>query len=125
VKWVLAELVRLGSQLTIQETQQLVDKIVERQYTLVWKSDGIIRILDTKLVAREKVLVLLYDDSPRSDESLRSIIEYRNGTGFRAILRDLHRKRLIEYKDDQNCVISPAGLLEAEAIIRRSHHKIK
>ena len=122
-EWVLAELVRLSSHLPVQETQELVDDIVERQVKLLWKSNGIVRVLETGLSAKKKILVLLYDQSPRSEESLRSIIEYKNKAKFRSLLGKLHRERLIEHKEDENCVITPKGSVEAETIINRNHHK--
>lgn len=121
-KWVLVELVRLNSNMTTSETQKFVDKIVERNIDLLWKEDGVKRILDTNLVSRDKVLVLLYDDSPKKDSELRSIIEYKNRTNFEGILENLHSKRLIEYKSSGECRISPKGVEEAEDIIEESEY---
>jgi hypothetical protein len=119
VKWVLAELVRLASGLPISETQRLVDSITERKMEIIWKEGDISRILDKQLKAREQILVLLYDQSPRQDEKLLAIIEYSSKSRFRGILKELHRARLIEYMADGRCIISPKGLIEAEAIVLR------
>lgn len=119
VKWVLAELVRLASGLSVSETQELVDEIVTRKMELIWKADDIIRILDSSLRARDQILVLLYDQSPRQDEELRSIIEYSNKSMFVSILKELHKARLLEYRPDGKCVISPKGVMEVEAVALR------
>jgi hypothetical protein len=119
VKWVLGELVRLASGLSISETQSLLDAIVERRMELLWKHDGATRVLDSSLDARDQVLVLLYDSSPLQDEELRAIIEYKNTTNFKKILSRLHAKRLIEYRADGKCLILPPGVEEAEEIARQ------
>jgi len=118
VKWVLAELVRLASGLSIAETQEAVDDIVERRLSVLWKHGDITRILDTSLDAREQVLVLLYDTSPQAEMALRETIEYANAARFRTILKKLHTARLIHYQTDGTCLITPKGLIEAEQIIR-------
>lgn len=115
-KWVLAEIVRLNSTLSLGETQTLISQIVEREVSVLWKAENFTRVLSTKLRARDKVLVLLFDSSPRSDSELREIIEYSNATKFKNLLRELHRERLIEYRGGE-CFISPRGSIAAEQII--------
>ncbi|MEM6270042.1 MAG: hypothetical protein AAF998_11435 [Bacteroidota bacterium] len=117
VKWVLSEIVRLKSSLTIPQTQKIIDETVERQIEMIWKDTDLTRILDTKISARNQVLILLFHDSPRNESDLRSIIEYKNKTNFLKILQKLHKERFIELKSDGNCHISPTGIVEAETII--------
>jgi len=119
-KWVLAELIRLKSNLGIDATQALVSDIVETNTSLIWKEDGITRVLDSNLSARQKILILLYDENPRQERDLLSIIEYGHKGKFRQILRILHKDRYIEYCNDGNCHISPKGRQEAEEIINQS-----
>jgi hypothetical protein len=121
VKWVLAELVRLNSTLSLQETQILISQIVEREMSLLWKEENFTRVLSTRLRARDKVLVLLLDSSPRSDSELQATIEYTSATKFKKVLRELHRERLIEYRESGECFISPLGSAAAEAIIYLQH----
>jgi hypothetical protein len=59
VKWVLAEFVRLAAGSSPAAAQKLIDAIVERHVGLLWKKDGIIRVLENKMPTREQVLVLL------------------------------------------------------------------
>ncbi len=119
VKWILAELVRLKSGMSVSETQKLIDTIVERQSPLIWKEGEITTILEPRMNARDQILVLLYDRSPIKNDELQEIVEYSNRTDFRRILRKLHNDRLIHYHIDGNCRISPRGLTEAEKIIQK------
>lgn len=118
VKWILAEVIRLHSTLTADETQSIVDKIVERSIDLIWKESDFIRIIDTRLSAKEMVLVLLYDNSPKPIEDLQSIIEYKNTTNFNKIILSYHKSRFLELRNGL-CYISPLGVFEAEAIISK------
>lgn len=120
VKWVLAEIVRLASGASIKETQEAVDQIVERTFSVIWKHGDATRILDTSLSTRAQVLILLYDASPQTETQLRESTEYKNSTTFRAILRELHGKRLIFYQQDGPCLITPKGILEAEQLLIRA-----
>jgi hypothetical protein len=119
VKWVLAELLRLKSGLTLEETQAMLDKIVERQCSVIWKEGNITWIFDTGMWAREQVLVLLYDNSPKMDKDLQEITEYSNSTNFKKILKKLHQEKLVFYHEDGNCRLSPLGIRIAEEIIRK------
>lgn len=120
IEWVLAELVRLNSTLNPTETDKLIRRIVEREVELLWKRGGTERILDTSLSAKQEVLVLLYDQDPRSDEELLDTIEYSNASVFRDQLDDLHDDRLIDYDSSGHCRITPTGEVRAEEIIEHS-----
>jgi len=115
-KWVLAELVRLNSSLTIAETQKLISTIIERKIDLIWKDDGIIRILNNKVKTEEKILILLFDNSPQSESQLLKSSNYSHSTKFRRILKKLDDSVLINYENGI-CTISPTGIIEAEKTI--------
>lgn len=118
VKWVLAEIVRLSSGLSIPETQRAVDAIVERHLPALWKHDDFVRVLNPTMTARDQVLVHLYDKDSQTEVQLREAIEYSNAGRFRkAVLSDLHKRRLIFWNPNGGCLISPTGRLEAERII--------
>ncbi|MCP4262594.1 MAG: hypothetical protein GY774_34590 [Planctomycetes bacterium] len=120
VKWVLSELVRLNSTLSTDETSALISSIVERQIDLIWKQDGVVRILDTRIPKKQQVLVLLYDEKKQSENKLRETIEYSNPSNFRKVLKGFHKKRFLEYDAARNiCTITPKGLSEAEKIIKK------
>jgi hypothetical protein len=117
-KWVLAEVVRLASGLSVEKTQALVDAITERKVHLLWKHEGTVRVLDPEMAARDQVLVLLYDRSPQTDVGLAGAVEYSRMSNFRTLLRALHKKRLIEFGKDGRCVITPLGVAQAEDLLK-------
>jgi hypothetical protein len=118
VKWVLAEIFRLNSTLSPDETQKLVDRIAERTIDLIWVESSFTRILDTRLSAKEMILILLYDKSPRTVEEMQDIIEYKNATNFKKIVISLHKERVVEMRSNSS-YISPTGIILAEQIINK------
>lgn len=116
-KWVLAEIIRINSQLPIDETEKLIDEIVERNIEGIWEVGETVRILKDGLSLKEKILYLLYNKQSLNDSEIKKITEYSNMTYLKKTLREFHKKRLIEYKDDGECILSPKGAVEAEKII--------
>lgn len=121
-KWVLAELVRLSSSLATAESQALVESIIERRLSVLWKHDGITRVLASGASTREKVLILLYDASPQDEESLCTSVEYRNSSNFRRILQRLHKDDLVHFVRGHPVLITPKGMVEAEELILGLKH---
>jgi hypothetical protein len=107
-KWVLAEIIRIESNLDFTKATQLIEKITERNIEGLWKEGEVTRILNNKLVTKAKILFLLYDSSPIKSAKLIQIIEYKNTTNFTKILQKLHSSRYIELSDNI-CTISPLG----------------
>ena len=120
VKWVLAELIRLNSTLTTDETLALVSSIVEHQVDLIWKHDGVTRILDTRIPKKDQILLLLYDGNTQHINDLYNAVEYSNFYTFRDLVITFHKQRFIEYNNlDGKCTITPKGINVAEKIIRK------
>lgn len=117
VKWVLAEFVRLATGTDPNTTQKMLDSIVERRVGVLWKHQGITRVLESKMDARDQVLVLLFDSSPLREADLQRIIEYKNTTNFRKILKRLHVSRMIDWTQGGPAFITPKGSAQAEAVI--------
>jgi len=117
VKWVLAEFVRLAAGTNPNAAQKMIDSIVERRVGVLWKHQGIIRVLESKMDTRDQVLVLLFDSSPLAEADLQKIIEYKNITNFRKILKCLHTARMIEWTSGGQAFITPKGFEAAEAVI--------
>src|SRR5207248_2967415 len=69
-KWIMAELVRLFHQVSIDEARQAVDLLTERTIPIVWEVNGIFRVLDTTLSMRDKMLLLLYSSTRPVEEVL-------------------------------------------------------
>tara|TARA_B110000114_G_scaffold185061_1_gene230668 strand:- start:2421 stop:3191 length:771 start_codon:yes stop_codon:yes gene_type:complete len=117
VKWVLSEIVRLKSSLSITETQNLIDNIVERNVEVIWKTTDFTRILDNKISARNQVLIILYNSSKTHIDEIREIIEYKNISNFKTLIKKLHTERFLEFRTNGNCILSPTGRIEAEKLI--------
>ncbi len=118
-KWVLAELLRLNSGLSHEQTQQMMDEIIERKIPLVWKSGSIETILNTTMSAREQVLVYLFDSSPRTIRDLQILTEYSHTTNFKKIIQRLHVQKYIVLNNSSDCHLTPSGSTEAELLVRK------
>ena len=116
MKWVLAELFRMTSSLSFEETESVIDSIMCRETLVIWNTGSTLRILNTKMPTRDKILCLLYTKNNQSEAELRNSVEYKNSSEFRKILKALHRDKLIEYTVDK-CSISPLGLEKAESVL--------
>lgn len=108
-KWIIAELFRLISSLSFEETVSLVDSILVKEIDVVWNINGFSRIIDSKMKSPMKVLCLLYNKDGQPVELLQKQIEYKNNSDFRKLLRKLHSERKIEYSENK-CYISPIGI---------------
>jgi hypothetical protein len=116
-KWVVSELIRLFYGVSIDEAQNLVEAISEREVPLVWETGVRRRVLATNLTMLEKTLVLLYSAvDPVSESDLVSDLEHSNSTVYRRdVLRKAHKNRLLEYDATaKSVVISPKGSTRVE-----------
>jgi predicted transcriptional regulator len=84
---------------------------------ILWKQDGITRILNKNMRIDKKVLILLYDTSPQSKDQLQTNTKYKDKSAFKKILKKLDSDLLIEFKQDDSCHITPLGENEAEIIM--------
>ncbi|MBN2095488.1 MAG: hypothetical protein JW727_05550 [Candidatus Aenigmarchaeota archaeon] len=113
-KWILADLVRIFHQLTLQEAQDLVEGIVAKEYSLIWKNGAKRRVLNCGLTYNQQVLALLYSEYPKPvlEKDLLAWVEYSNSTLFRnRIVLPLHKERLLEYDgDSKEILLSPKGI---------------
>jgi hypothetical protein len=56
----MAELVRIFHCVKTEEAQETVDALVERKTPIIWEVRGMRRVLDSKMTAKNQVLVLLH-----------------------------------------------------------------
>lgn len=117
-KWVLAELFRLASSLSFTETEDAINSIISKESSIIWNNGEIIRILDVKMSAKNKVLCLLYTNDRCTDTLLQKSTEYKNTSEFKKILRAMHKDRLIEYTNGI-CLLSPTGQQIAEELLSK------
>lgn len=118
-KWILADLIRIASNSTADDAQKIIDEVVERRLSVLWKHEGVTRVLASGLDARAQILVLLYDENSQSEDSLRKTIEYKHASNFRKILIKLHTNRFIEFQRGNPLVLTTKGLIEAEQILSK------
>lgn len=115
--WLMAELVRIFHKTSMKEAEDTVDALVERKTPLIWEVEGIKRVLDHKMSAKDQVKLFLHHSTGWvSVGDLVKWIEYSNPAVFRSkVLVPLHEERLIEYDaDKQRARISPKGAKEVE-----------
>lgn len=117
-KWVLAEFFRQASTLSFEKTEEIIDSIICRETAVVWDTGSALRILDTKMEAKDKVLCLLYIKDGKSEMELQNDVEYKNTSNFRKILQKLHNDKFIE-RASGVCKISPTGMQRAELLLCR------
>jgi len=116
--WVVAELIRLETQMSPDAAQAEIKKIIERKVPIIEELGGRLKILDPKLDIREKILVLCYQKFPEhiSENDLLDWVEYStHNTGrFRKYLEQLDKKdSLIDYRNGE-VVLTKRGLIHVE-----------
>jgi len=118
--WIMAEFVRIFHGISLHEAQAAVESIVSRRHPLIWSVEGVKRVLNPSLSARDQVLLLLYAEPAWVEiELLRHWVEYSNLSVFRTkVLGKLHSERLIEH-DNRNgrARISPLGIKNVEDML--------
>jgi hypothetical protein len=119
-KWVLAELVRLASLGSPEDAKQLVDQILDRQVDLIWDDGETFMVLDKKLTAAEKVLLVLYKQDRITVETLRERVGYKNPSAFNKIVQEHQRDKAIDVTMGGICKLSPRGVSIAEKIVHRA-----
>ena len=116
--WVICELIRVHHKLSLEEAQDLVDGLSQRNIPDIWNVAGKKRILRHDLDFKQQVLLLCYQEPGNAvlQEDLFSWVEHSNFTVFkRSVLESLHKKRLIEYDRGAEAItISPLGIKEVE-----------
>ncbi len=110
--WIVCELTRINHGLSLEEAQDIVDAISVRDLPTIWEVAGKKRVLKEGLQARDQALLLLYSvpDSAVLFEDLCEWVEYSNPGVFRKIIRELHKKRLLEFDDESESeILTPKG----------------
>jgi len=119
-KWIMAELIRVLHNLPIDEAEELVDALVEREVPIVWEVGGRMRVLDPGMSMKDKALTLLHRTAGSVDDSdLVDWVEHSNPSVFRRdVLRRAHRSKLLEYDQAAGTVqISPLGIEYVEEML--------
>jgi len=115
--WIVCELVRIFHNVKVEAAAEAVSALVQRRLPEIWEVEGVKRVLDPSLRAREQTLLLLYSEAGWiATEDLQRWIEYKNTTQYRSkVLLPLHKSRHIEFDQARNRIqISPKGVFEVE-----------
>jgi hypothetical protein len=118
--WIMGELVRVYHNLSIADAQAVVDALAEVRVPLIWTNGAVKRILDPKLSLQEHILLLAGVTVPSATATqLLSWIEYEDEKYFMRTIRNLHKKRLVEYDKNSGTVqVLPTGAAVVQTIIR-------
>jgi hypothetical protein len=116
--WMMAELVRIFHGITTKQAQEVVDALVERKTPLIWEVEGVKRVLDSSMSAKDQVLLLLHHSTGWVVVAdLLRWVEYSSASNLRrSVLAPLHEVRMIEFDAEEGrAKISPVGVEEVEA----------
>lgn len=111
--WVLAELYRINYNCSMDDTQKIIESLIQRKNPLIYQIGDTKRVLNPNLDMTKQTLLLLAECHPEeiSEKDLIRWIEPSNASVFRRdVLRRLHEKRMIEYVEKTSCIILPPGL---------------
>lgn len=118
--WVMAELVRVFHNVTIEEAQLAADSLVERPMPFVWSDGDIRRVLRTNLKLKDQIMLLLGAESAAvKADDIFSWTEYSNRSHFNKVLNELHGKRFIELQKTGNVLVLPPGSNYVTELIRK------
>lgn len=119
-KWLMAELVRLLHDLPLDEAQQVVDTIVEREVPSIWIQGDKRRVLYPDLSWGDKILLLLSSESRVRESDLQKWLEHKRIGDLRKTLRVMHGRALLDYDEETRIVqLTPPGVEAAEEVIRK------
>jgi len=116
--WIVCELIRAFHGMSLEDAQDVVDGLAQREIPDVWEVAGKRRVLRDGLTKPEQAILLLYTDPTRAIpvEDLFSWVEYSSFSMFRTrVLLPLHSDRLIEFDEQLGMVhLSPKGATHVE-----------
>lgn len=100
--WIVAELIRLETQMSPADAQAEIKKIIERKVPIVEEIGGRLKCLNPKLDAKTKAVVFCYQKYPEaiSLDSLVDWTEYTNKGVLRKQLEGLNKASIIDFRND-------------------------
>lgn len=113
--WIVAELIRLETQMSPDDAQAEIKKIIERRVPIIEEIGGRLKCLNPKLGAKEKALVFCYQKYPEpvSLDELNDWTQYSNKGVLRKQLQDLDKDGHLDFRDDV-AQLTKKGLLWVE-----------
>src|SRR3989344_3242981 len=100
--WIVAELIRLETQMSPADAQAEIKKIIERKVPIVEEIGGRLKCLNPKLDAKTKAVVFCYQKYPEaiSLDNLVNWTEYTNKGVLRKQLEGLNKASIIDFRND-------------------------
>src|SRR3989338_11047756 len=101
--WIVAELIRLETQMSPDDAQAEIKKIIERKVPIIEEIGGRLKCLNPKLGAKEKAMVFCYQKYP-SEVSLDDLADwmgYSNNSVLGNELRGLDKDGRIDFRNDE------------------------
>lgn len=116
--WIVAELVRIETQMSPDDAQAEIKKIIERKVPIVEEIGGRLKCLNPKLGAKEKTMVFCYQKYPDgvSLKDLTNWMAYPNSGVLRKQLEDLDKDGRLDFRSDI-AQLTKKGLLWVEKYI--------
>jgi len=122
-KWLISELIRIFHGVSINEAEEAIELIIQRETEFIWNIGTKKRVLVDGVDFKMQTLLLLYTcvDGKALDDELFHWIEYSNKSSFKTkLLKALHDDRLIEYDSNSKIIhISPKGISHIEETLRQ------
>src|SRR3989338_2550195 len=116
--WIVAELIRLETQMSPDDAQAEIKKIIERKVPIIEEIGGRLKCLNSKLDVKQKAIIFCYQKFPQI-VSLNDIFdwtEYSNKGVLRRKLMELNTDSFIDFRNDQ-AVITKKGISWVEKYI--------
>ncbi len=113
--WIVAELIRLETQMSPENAQAEIKKIIERKVPIIEEIGGRLKCLNPSLDVKQKALVFCYQKYP-APISLNDIFdwtEYSNKSVLSKQLADLNADGRIDFRNNA-AVLTKKGLLWVE-----------
>lgn len=110
-KWILAELFRMKFQIPVDEAQQIIDSLVEKEIPVIQDFAGFPVILNPQLSARERILVLLYNrgEEGATRQELSSWLPPKMQNQLTVNLSRLQHDKSFIHRDKTRIYITRAG----------------
>ena len=96
--WIMAELIRVYGNYSMNEAQAIIDKIAIPNYPVIFEIEGEEFIAREDLLVKQEILVLL-SKQKRDIEFLFSKTKDKNRTRFNKLIESMRTKKLIALKD--------------------------
>jgi hypothetical protein len=116
IDWVLAEFVRLHHSVSPDEAQRIVEELITRSAPTVQDFDGFLKVLDPRLEASDRCLVLLYQRGTAGADyrELEQWVHPKSRSNLRRTLSRLVDDKSFVHRNGTRYFITSSGQQEVE-----------